>query len=52
VSGEINFEKGGSEAMITVSLLDDELAEGNESFTIELTSEAVGIDPGGRRLRW
>jgi uncharacterized delta-60 repeat protein len=48
VSGEINFEKGGSEAIITVSLLDDELAEGNESFTIELTSEAVGIDPGGR----
>jgi hypothetical protein len=27
VSGEINFEKGGSEAMITVSLMDDELDE-------------------------
>ena len=48
VSGELNFETGGREAMITVSLLDDELAEGNESFAIELTSEAEGIDLGGR----
>jgi hypothetical protein len=48
VSGELNFETGGREAMITVSLLEDELAEGNESFAIELTSEAEGIDLGGR----
>jgi hypothetical protein len=48
VSGEINFEKGGSEATITVSLLDDELAEGTESFAIELTSEAEGIDLRGQ----
>ena len=48
MSGELNFDPGGREAMITVSLLDDELAEGNESFAIELTSEAEGIDLGGR----
>ncbi|MCP4816212.1 MAG: hypothetical protein GY888_27165, partial [Planctomycetaceae bacterium] len=48
VSGELNFETGGSEAVITVSLLEDELVEGNESFAIELTSEAEGIDLGGR----
>jgi len=48
VSGDITFDQGGREATISISLLDDELAEGNESFTIELTSEAVGIDPGGR----
>jgi hypothetical protein len=48
VSGEINFEKGGNEATITISLLDDELAEGSESFAIELTSEAEGIDLRGQ----
>ena len=48
VSGEINFEKGGSEAMITVSLMDDELAEGTESFAIELTSGAEGMDLRGQ----
>jgi len=48
VSGELNFETGGREAMITISLLEDELAEGNESFAVELTSEAEGIDLGGR----
>ena len=48
VSGELNFETGGSEAMITVNLLEDGLVEGNESFAIELTSEAEGIDLGGR----
>ncbi|SVB89596.1 uncharacterized protein METZ01_LOCUS242450, partial [marine metagenome] len=47
-TGDITFEKGGREATISISLLDDELAEGSESFTIELTSEAVGIDLGGR----
>ena len=31
-----------------MSLLEDELAEGNESFAIKLTSEAEGIDLGGR----
>ena len=48
VAGDISFDKGGREATISISLLDDELAEGSESFTIELTSDAVGIDLGGR----
>ena len=48
VSGDITFGQGGREATISISLLDDELAEGAESFTLELTSEAVGIDLGGR----
>ena len=48
VSGELNFETGGNEATITISLLDDQLAEGTESFAIELTSEAEGIDLGGQ----
>jgi len=47
-AGDITFEKGGREATISISLLDDELAEGSESFTIELTSDAEGIDLGGR----
>jgi hypothetical protein len=47
-SGDITFDQGGREATISISLLDDELAEGTETFTIELTSEAVGIDLGGR----
>ncbi len=48
VSGDITFDQGGREATISISLLDDELAEGSESFTLELTSEEVGIDLGGR----
>jgi len=47
-TGDIIFEKGGREATISISLLDDELAEGSESFTIELTSDAMGLDLGGR----
>ena len=48
MSGDITFDQGGREATISISLLDDELAEGSESFTLELTSEEVGIDLGGR----
>ncbi|HJO09588.1 MAG TPA: Calx-beta domain-containing protein, partial [Verrucomicrobiota bacterium] len=48
VAGDITFDKGGREATISISLLDDELPEGTESFTIELTSDEVGLDLGGR----
>ncbi|MDP7051369.1 MAG: Calx-beta domain-containing protein [Verrucomicrobiota bacterium] len=48
VSGDITFAQGGREATISIGLLDDELAEGTEYFTLELASEAVGIDLGGR----
>ncbi|MBT5310434.1 MAG: hypothetical protein HOL38_02530, partial [Verrucomicrobia bacterium] len=47
-TGDITFDKGEREATISISLLDDELAEGTESFTVELTSDAEGIDLGGR----
>jgi len=47
-SGDITFDQGGREATISISLLDDELAEGTETFTIDLSSEAEGIDLGGR----
>ncbi|MED6315457.1 MAG: Calx-beta domain-containing protein, partial [Verrucomicrobiota bacterium] len=48
VTGDIHFDKGQREALISISLLDDTLAEGAETFTIELTSDAVGVDLGGR----
>ena len=47
-SGEIKFDIGGREANISISLLDDDLAEGTETFLIELSSEEVGVDLGGR----
>jgi uncharacterized delta-60 repeat protein len=47
-SGEIKFDIGGREAKISVSILDDELAEGTETFSINLSSENLGVDLGGR----
>ena len=47
-SGEIKFDIGGREAKISISLLDDELAEGTETFAIDLFSEDLGVDLSGR----
>jgi hypothetical protein len=42
-SGTLNFAAGELEKSITVSILDDALGEGNESFSLTLTN-AVGVD--------
>ena len=47
-SGEIKFATGSREAKISVSLLDDELAEGIEVFSVDLSSDEVGLDLSGR----
>ena len=42
-SGTLNFAAGELEKSITLSILDDVLGEGNESFSLTLTN-AVGVD--------
>ena len=48
LSGEINFDKNAREAIIKFNLIDDEIAEGAESFTINLFSDDPGLDLSGR----
>ena len=43
-SGSITIPAGMNDAMLVIDILDDDLIEGDEDFTLELTSISSGVD--------